>query len=198
MEILYAIKKDNCGIKEGVMSILDSFYGVVYGTLLVIVSLKSIILLQNFINIVKVIREKEERLESRKNKRLNIKEIDRLTDYEYILFCEGYFKELGYENFGILNNKNTVKEIMCRKEDKKVLLRCSKESVDSEVVLDFIGAMIKNNIFEGIIVYCGKVEAKAIKISEGNKNKFSIVFVDIEEILKTEANKEYSIIEGLN
>lgn len=87
---------------------------------------------------------------------------------------------------------------MCRKEDKKVLLRCSKESVDSEVVLDFIGAMIKNNIFEGIIVYCGKVEAKAIKISEGNKNKFSIIFVDIEEILKTEANKEYSIIEGLN
>jgi hypothetical protein len=58
--------------------------------------------------------------------------------------------------------------------------------------------MIKNNVFEGVIVYCGKVETKAIKISESNKNKFSIAFVDIEEILKTEVNKEYNIIEGLN
>jgi len=126
MEILYVIKKDNCGIEEGVMSILDSFYGVIYGTLLVIVSLKSIVLLQNFINIVKVIRVKEERLEELKNKRLNIKEINRLTDYEYILFCEGYFKELGYENFGILNNKSAIKEIICIREEKQVLLRCSR------------------------------------------------------------------------
>lgn len=180
------------------MSILDSFYGVIYGTLLVIVCLKSIILLQNIIGLIKITRFKEERIKKLKNKQLNISEINRLTDYEYMLFCEEYFRGLGYEDFGILNNDKIIKNIVCRREDKKVLLRCSKSSINNEDVLDFIGAMIKNNIYEGVVVYSGKIETSAMKISEKNKNKFSIAFVDIEEILKTEANKEYNIIEGLN
>lgn len=179
------------------MGILESFYGVVYGTLLVVVTLKLIVLFQKSMEIIKVVRNKELQIERLKDKELIIDDINRLTNYEYMLFCKNYFKQLGYEHFNFLKNKEDVKEIICVKNNNRILIYRETSIINNKEILSFIGSMVKNNVYEGIIICSGKIDNSAMKVVNKNKNKFDIKFVDIKEIIEKEANKQYSVIESL-
>lgn len=178
------------------MSVLGSFYGNIYAILLIILSLKIIILIQKTTIVLKENGKNSDKIERLSSKILLLEDVDRLLDSEYLLFCQDYFAAIGYEN--LTNNEKHLQgmEMVCSKDDNRVLIKVSKESITEEGVLKFMGSMIENNIAIGNLVYSGTLNKEAIKVVEENEDKFIIDFINIRDIIEKESKRKCRIING--
>ena len=130
------------------------------------------------------------------NKLYNL--VHRLTPHEFEIWCSEYLYQLGFTNIIILHlGPDGGKDIICEKDSEKFYVECKRYSINNSIsilqVEKLLGAMISNNINNGIIITTGTVsdDVKSIlsKINKPYNIKIiSSIELDIpytEYILKT-------------
>ena len=130
------------------------------------------------------------------NKLYNV--VHRLTPHEFEIWCSEYLYQLGFTNIILLPlGPDGGKDIICEKDSEKFYVECKRYSINNSIsilqVEKLLGAMISNNINNGIIITTGTVsdDVKSIlsKINKPYNIKIiSSIELDIpytEYILKT-------------
>lgn len=124
--------------------------------------------------------------------------VHRLTPHEFEIWCSEYLSKLGFTNIILLPlGTDGGKDIICEKDSEKFYVECKRYSLNNSIsilqVEKLLGAMISDNINNGIIITTGTVpdDVKSIlsKINKPYNIKIiSSVELDIpytEYILKT-------------
>ncbi|MBM6820210.1 MAG: restriction endonuclease [Clostridium sp.] len=124
--------------------------------------------------------------------------VHRLTPHEFEIWCSEYLSQLGFTNILLLPlGPDGGKDIICEKDSQKFYVECKRYSLNNSIstlqVEKLLGAMISNNINNGIIITTGTIsdDVKSIlnKINKPYNIKIiSSVELDIpytEYILKT-------------
>lgn len=107
------------------------------------------------------------------NKLYNL--VHRLTPHEFEIWCSEYLYQLGFTNIILLPlEPDGGKDIVCEKDSEKFYVECKRYSLNNSISLlqveKLLGAMISNNINNGIIITTGTVsdDVKSI-LSKINK-----------------------------
>ena len=130
------------------------------------------------------------------NKLYNL--VHRLTPHEFEIWCSEYLYQLGFTNIILLPlEPDGGKDIVCEKDSEKFYVECKRYSLNNSIsilqVEKLLGAMISDNIHNGIIITTGTV-SDDVKSTLSKINKpynikiISSVELDIpytEYILKT-------------
>ena len=124
--------------------------------------------------------------------------VHRLTPHEFEIWCGEYLSKLGFTNILLLPlGPDGGKDIICEKNSQKFYVECKRYSLNNSIstlqVEKLLGAMISDNINNGIIITTGSIsdDVKSIlsKINKPYNIKIiSSVELDIpytEYILKT-------------
>lgn len=124
--------------------------------------------------------------------------VHRLTPHEFEIWCSEYLSQLGFTNIILLPlGPDGGKDIICEKDSEKFYVECKRYSLNNSIstlqVEKLLGAMISDNINNGIIITTGTVsdDVKSVlnKINKPyNIRIISSIELDIpytEYILKT-------------
>lgn len=124
--------------------------------------------------------------------------VHRLTPHEFEIWCSEYLSQLGFTNIILLPlGPDGGKDIICEKDSQKFYVECKRYSLNNSIsilqVEKLLGAMISDNINNGIIITTGTisddVKSTLSKINKPYNIKIiSSVELDIpytEYILKT-------------
>lgn len=124
--------------------------------------------------------------------------VHRLTPHEFEIWCSEYLSKLGFTNILLLPlGPDGGKDIICEKDSQKFYVECKRYSPNNSIttlqVEKLLGAMISDNINNGIIITTGSisddVKSTLSKINEPyNIKVISSAELDIpytEYILKT-------------
>ncbi|MBL4933388.1 restriction endonuclease [Clostridium paridis] len=160
---------------------ISNFLSLVYGFLLIIVTIKFLIFMDNILSLIKYIRGKEERLCRLKNKILTLKDIERLSDYEYTRYCLSYLQKTNYNNMQFKEKENKL--IIGKDKEKNVLVYCNKSAVGRDEFLSFLGILVKSSVYTGVIVSPKDVNDDIYKLLKETKKRVSVDFINTEKLL---------------
>ena len=88
--------------------------------------------------------------------------VHRLTPHEFEIWCSEYLSQLGFTNIILLPlGPDGGKDIICEKGSEKFYVECKRYSLNNSIstlqVEKLLGAMISDNINNGIIITTGPV-----------------------------------------
>lgn len=111
----------------------------------------------------------------------------RLTPREFEIWCSEYLSNLGFINITLLpSGPDGGKDIICEKDSEKFYVECkrhhSSNSITSFHVEKLLGAMIADNIFNGIIITTGTIYDDAELLLNKIKKPYSINIISSEEL----------------
>ena len=95
--------------------------------------------------------------------------VHRLTPHEFEIWCSEYLSNIGFNNIVVLPlGPDGGKDIICEKNSEKFYVECKRYSISDSItafeIEKLLGAMICDNINNGIIITTGTIsdEAKSI------------------------------------
>lgn len=111
----------------------------------------------------------------------------RLTPREFEIWCSEYLSNLGFINIAILPlGPDGGKDIICEKNSEKFYVECkrycSSNSITPFHVEKLLGAMIADNIFNGIIITTGNICDDTKSLLDKIKKPYSINIISSEEL----------------
>ena len=160
---------------------ISNFLSLVYGFLLIIVTIKVLILMDNVLPLIKYIRYKEDRLYRLKNKVLTLSDIEQLSDFEYTRYCLNYLQKINYNNMQFKEKENKL--IIGNDKERNVLVYCNKSTIGKDEFLSFLGILVKSSVYKGVIVSPKAINEDIDKLLKETKNRVSIDFINTEKIL---------------
>jgi hypothetical protein len=160
---------------------IANLLSLVYGFLLVVVTIKFLIFMDNILSLIKYVRYKEERLNKLKDKVLTLNDIERLSDYEYTRYCLNYLQKISYSNMKFKEKENKL--IIGKDKEKNILVYCNKCPIGRDEFLSFLGILVKNSIYKGVIISPKELNEEIDKLLTESKNRLSIDFINTEKIL---------------
>ena len=88
--------------------------------------------------------------------------VHRLTPHEFEIWCSEYLSQLGFTNIILPPSvEDGGKDIICEKDSEKFYVECKRYSLNNSIsilqVEKLLGAMISDNIHNGIIITTGTV-----------------------------------------
>ena len=111
----------------------------------------------------------------------------RLTPHEFEIWCSEYLSKLGFTNIIVLPlGPDGGKDIICEKDSQKFYVECKRYYIDHSIstfhVEKLLGAMISDNINNGIIITTGTIsnDVKCI-LSKINKS-YNIKIISSSEL----------------
>lgn len=113
--------------------------------------------------------------------------IYRLTPREFEIWCSEYLSNLGFINITLLpSGPDGGKDIICEKDSEKFYVECkryySSNSITPFHIEKLLGAMISDNIFNGIIITTGDICDDTRLLLSKIKKTYSINIISSEEL----------------
>lgn len=111
----------------------------------------------------------------------------RLTPREFEIWCTEYLSNLGFINITLLpSGPDGGKDIICEKASEKFYVECKRYSSSNSItpfhVEKLLGAMIADNIFNGIIITTGTICDDTKSLLDKIKKTYTINIISSEEL----------------
>ena len=113
--------------------------------------------------------------------------VHRLTPHEFEIWCSEYLSQLGFTNIVLLPlGPDGGKDIICEKDSQKFYVECKRYSLNNSIstlqVEKLLGAMISNNINNGIIITTGTISDDVISILTKINKPYNIKIISSVEL----------------
>ena len=111
----------------------------------------------------------------------------RLTPHEFEIWCSEYLSKLGFTNIIVLPlGPDGGKDIICEKDSQKFYVECKRYYIDHSIstfhVEKLLGAMISDNINNGIIITTGTISNDVKSILNKINNPYNIKIISSSEL----------------
>lgn len=118
--------------------------------------------------------------------------LHRLTPHEFEIWCSEYLNTLGFNNILVTPiGPDGGKDIICYKNNEKYYVECKRYSSNNLVSLEHVekllGAMIADNINNGIIITTSTISDDAKEFLHSLKKPYCIQIISASEL-----NESYS------
>lgn len=122
-----------------------------------------------------------------KNSNLLYNLAHRLTPREFEIWCSEYLTHLGFTNIFLLPpSPDGGKDIICENESEKYYVECKRFSLNNSItpliVEQLLGAMIADNIFNGLIITTGEISDETKDLLTKIKKPYSIKIISSSEL----------------
>ena len=113
--------------------------------------------------------------------------VHRLTPHEFEIWCSEYLSQLGFTNILLLPlGPDGGKDIICEKDSQKFYVECKRYSLNNSIstlqVEKLLGAMISNNINNGIIITTGTISDDVNSILSKINKPYNIKIISSVEL----------------
>lgn len=113
--------------------------------------------------------------------------VHRLTPHEFEIWCSEYLSQLGFTNILLLPlGPDGGKDIICEKDSQKFYVECKRYSLNNSIstlqVEKLLGAMISNNINNGIIITTGTISDDVKSILNKINKPYNIKIISSVEL----------------
>lgn len=113
--------------------------------------------------------------------------VHRLTPHEFEIWCSEYLSQLGFTNILLLPlGPDGGKDIICEKDSQKFYVECKRYSLNNSIstlqVEKLLGAMISNNINNGIIITTGTISDDVRSILSKINKSYNIKIISSVEL----------------
>lgn len=113
--------------------------------------------------------------------------VHRLTPHEFEIWCSEYLSQLGFTNILLLPlGPDGGKYIICEKDSQKFYVECKRYSLNNSIsplqVEKLLGAMISNNINNGIIITTGTISDDVRSILSKINKPYNIKIISSVEL----------------
>jgi len=113
--------------------------------------------------------------------------VHRLTPHEFEIWCSEYLSQLGFTNIFLLPlGPDGGKDIICEKDSQKFYVECKRYSLNNSIstlqVEKLLGAMISNNINNGIIITTGTISDDVNSILSKINKPYNIKIISSVEL----------------
>ena len=111
----------------------------------------------------------------------------RLTPHEFEIWCSEYLSKLGFTNIIVLPlGPDGGKDIICEKDSQKFYVECKRYYIDHSIstfhVEKLLGAMISDNINNGIIITTGTISNDVKSILNKINKPYNIKIISSSEL----------------
>ena len=111
----------------------------------------------------------------------------RLTPHEFEIWCSEYLSKLGFTNIIVLPlGPDGGKDIICEKDSQKFYVECKRYYIDHSIstfhVEKLLGAMISDNINNGIIITTGTISNDVKSILSKINKPYNIKIISSSEL----------------
>ncbi|EKY26265.1 restriction endonuclease [Clostridium celatum] len=116
--------------------------------------------------------------------------IYRLTPYEFEIWSGEYLTKLGFTNVTVLPlEMDGEKDIICYKNNEKYYVKCKRYSLTNSVTLyqaeKLLGAMIADDVDNGIIITTGHISKDAKAFLSSLKKPYNIDIISADDLTLT-------------
>ena len=113
--------------------------------------------------------------------------VHRLTPHEFEIWCSEYLSKLGFNNIILLPlGPDGGKDIICEKGSEKFYVECKRYSLNNSIsilqVEKLLGAMISDNINNGIIITTGSISDDVKSILSKVNEPYNIKIISSTEL----------------
>ncbi|MBX9138007.1 MULTISPECIES: restriction endonuclease [unclassified Clostridium] len=113
--------------------------------------------------------------------------IHRLTPHEFEIWCSEYLSTLGFSNIILLPlGPDGGKNIICEKDSQKFYIECKRYSLNDSIspfhIEKLLGAMISDNINNGIIITTGSISDDVKSILSKVNEPYNIKIISSTEL----------------
>lgn len=113
--------------------------------------------------------------------------VHRLTPREFEIWCSEYLSKLGFTNVTLLPlGPNGGKDIICEKDSEKYYVECKRYSLNNSIsplqIENLLGAMISDNINNGIIITTGTISDDVRSILSKINKPYNIKIISSTEL----------------
>ena len=111
----------------------------------------------------------------------------RLTPHEFEIWCSEYLSTLGFSNIILLPlGPDGGKNIICEKDSQKFYIECKRYSLNDSIspfhIEKLLGAMISDNINNGIIITTGSISDDVKSILSKVNEPYNIKIISSTEL----------------
>lgn len=113
--------------------------------------------------------------------------VHKLTPHEFKIWCSEYLSKLGFTNVTLLPlGPNGGKDIICEKDSEKYYVECKRYSLNNSIsplqIENLLGAMISDNINNGIIITTGTISDDITSILSKINKPYNIKIISSTEL----------------
>lgn len=113
--------------------------------------------------------------------------VHRLTPHEFEIWCSEYLSNKGFNNIVVLPlGPDGGKDIICEKDSEKFYVECKRYSLSNSItafqIEKLLGAMIGDNINNGIIITTGTVSDEAKSILNQIEKSYNISIISSKDL----------------
>lgn len=113
--------------------------------------------------------------------------VHRLTPHEFEIWCSEYLSNIGFTNIALLPlGPDGGKDIICEKDSQKFYVECKRYSINNSItpfqVEKLLGAMISDNITNGIIITTGTISDDVKSILSKIHKPYNIKIISSTEL----------------
>lgn len=111
----------------------------------------------------------------------------RLTPHEFEIWCSEYLSNIGFNNIVVLPlGPDGGKDIICEKNSEKFYVECKRYSISDSItafeIEKLLGAMICDNINNGIIITTGTISDEAKSILNKIEKPYNISIISSKDL----------------
>ena len=111
----------------------------------------------------------------------------RLTPHEFEIWCSEYLSNIGFNNIVVLPlGPDGGKDIICEKNSEKFYVECKRYSIYDSItafeIEKLLGAMICDNINNGIIITTGTISDEAKSILNKIEKPYNISIISSKDL----------------
>ena len=113
--------------------------------------------------------------------------VHRLTPHEFEIWCSEYLSNIGFNNIVVLPlGPDGGKDIICEKNSEKFYVECKRYSISDSItafeIEKLLGAMICDNINNGIIITTGTISDDSQSILNKINKSYNIQVISSKEL----------------
>ena len=113
--------------------------------------------------------------------------VHRLTPHEFEIWCSEYLSNIGFNNIVVLPLRpDGGKDIICEKNSEKFYVECKRYSISDSItafeIEKLLGAMICDNINNGIIITTGTISDEAKSILNKIEKPYNISIISSKDL----------------
>ena len=113
--------------------------------------------------------------------------VHRLTPHEFEIWCSEYLSNIGFNNIVVLPlGPDGGKDIICEKNSEKFYVECKRYSISDSItafeIEKLLGAMICDNINNGIIITTGTISDEAKSILNKIEKPYNISIISSKDL----------------
>lgn len=148
----------------------------------------------NIIDVIQLRILKDKEMNRFNKDQLNVEDIYGLTPREFEMWSGDFLKKLGYKDIKYTElGPDGGKDIICKKFDEVVYVECKRYSnskyatwlITEAIVKKLLGAMVHDDIKQGVIITTGNVTDEAIEFARTLDNTVSIRIINWQQIVET-------------